>query len=160
MDEHRAFAVPARAGERGVIALQHRTCVHVVALPAAPGREPCVEVREFLFKNQMVILAPGVMGDPAVPGAPGRLAVPVIDRQHNHGARAGQHLLGIRAPGFVALEPGHVAVASLLEPLKKLGGVRRGDTGRYSAQVKPQRVRLLDQLGFQGVLGHENTWLA
>ena len=49
---------------------------------------------------------------------------------------------------------------SLLEPLKKLGGVWRGDTGGYSAQVKPERVRLLEKLRFQGVLGHENTWLA
>ncbi len=71
VEEHRALAVPARAGFGGEIALQHRAGIDVVPLPAAVRLQKGVQRAQLAFDQVVVIVAPGVAGDASGGGRSG-----------------------------------------------------------------------------------------
>jgi len=50
VNEHRALAVPARAGERREVAFEHWARVHVAALQAAARAQPFVDGTQFFSR--------------------------------------------------------------------------------------------------------------
>src|SRR5947208_16535468 len=54
VQQHRAFAMPADAGTRGVIALQHWPGVHITFLSTAAFAQKLSYHRQFLFDQSVV----------------------------------------------------------------------------------------------------------
>ena len=137
---------------RGEVALEHWPGVHVAALRAAVGGEPCVERAKFFVEDVVVVCTPGVARDAAF-GLMGLMG-PITHPQHHHAARAGQHELRVGAPVRITGEPRHLAGAPLGEPDGEEAGpwpsdprqreMEEGDRGRdVVADVRAEDVGIV-----------------
>src|SRR5712691_1765507 len=66
VEQHRALAVPADPGFGGKVALEHRPGIDVAFLLAAERGEKRVQLAQLLFHHLMVIIAPGITGNPTL----------------------------------------------------------------------------------------------
>src|SRR5215475_5665773 len=67
IDKHGAFAVPANASLRGMIALQHRPSVDMTLLLSAEDAKELVNPVQLCRDDIVVVVAPRVARDPACP---------------------------------------------------------------------------------------------
>ena len=151
MDQHRAFALPACAGKRTEVALQHRPRIGVITLNAAVLLQKRVDLLELRLDEIVVIIIPRITGD-AIHGALGfRVALPVIHCQHHHAFRARQHKLRVCATVRVAFHPRHLSGASFCKPLPKVLRMRRLHGGSHAAKREPERTRKLGESLFHSL---------
>src|SRR6476660_6695748 len=150
IDKHGAFAVPANACLRGMIAFQHRPGVDVTFLLSTKAAKELVDPIQLCLDYIVIVLAPGVPRDLSFRRASiWRPSLKIIQRQDNNRARAGQNALWIATFFLAALHVIHFAVCAVAEPFTKVICMRRQVTGGYATRIKPNLSRKRDKQRLQ-----------
>ncbi len=77
------------------------------------------------------------------------VALEVIESEHDDRPGAGKDFTGIDTAFGPALHPGHVAVATVADPLHELARMRSLVASRDAAILEPEPGRKRDDLSFQ-----------
>ncbi len=137
------FGLPAQPGVLPVHPFQHRPRVHVeLGLEAVTGflGDGRPQGFEFFFHHAVVVLAPGVAGNPAALGVGrdfggARRRGVVDERAANHGAGLGEHPADVLSPG--ALQVVHRAGVAALLPFGEALELRQVGCGGKPDPVEP-----------------------
>ena len=81
-----------------------------------------IKLPEFFFDQVVVIVVPCVAGDAVAAGVvlrKGTVARKIIEGEADHRAASGQDLARVAAAMRVVLEPGHLTVFTVLDPIEK-----------------------------------------
>src|SRR5207302_10196740 len=86
VDEHRAFAMPANAGLRRMIAFQNWPGIDITFLVATELAKKLVDLVKLGLDQIMIVIAPGVARDSACGGRPVaclRVSMEIVQRKYN-----------------------------------------------------------------------------
>ena len=162
--------MPADASSGRVIALQHRTGVHITFLSAAPLLQKLIDHGQFLSDQFMVVIAPGITRNSPGSCSGSRVgcnlfggnarrrhacryrvgfacALKIIQRENDHRFRVRQYLSRIAPPLGVARQVVHFTGIAAIEPGSKLRDVLRRFCPRETAKTKSELARQCDNLG-------------
>ena len=140
IDQHRAFAVPAYTGCRGVVPFEDRARVDVIFLDTAASDEKAVQLLQFPEHQVVVIVSPGIASDPSSRGAsqPRLFPLPVIERHDNYRANAREDLFRIASFLLTPAHPCHLARRSFAQPGAKLFSIPGRRSRCNFARIKPK----------------------
>lgn len=147
MDLHGRLAVPSQACFVGKVALENRSGIGVESLGSSVLFEKEVELAQLGGDEVVVIPIPGIGGD-AVVGGWVRTGV-IIEGHHHHRLAARQDDARVGAALGVALQPSHIAMLAVLDPILKSVGMA-GPLGRRHPQIGKAEFQ-----GFGGEFGLE-----
>lgn len=147
MDLDGGFSVPAEACFVGEVAFEDGAGVGVVALGSTVLFEEGVEFAETGSDDVVVIAVPRVGCDAVVGGRvwPGV----VVEGHHDDGLTAGEDDARVGAALGVALQPSHVAVLAVLDPILVGIGVGGAKSGCDSEVCETEFAGLFGEKGFE-----------
>src|SRR4030095_15218017 len=150
IDKHGAFAVPAEASLRGMIAFQHGPSVDIAFLLSAKAAKKLVDPVQLCPDYIMIIFTPCVSRDPArsscrrgpacragaVHSRVGRVSLKIIQCQSNDRLHTRQNLLRIATFFLAALHVIHLAVRAVAQPFAKVVCMRRRVAGGHATGLQ------------------------